>query len=87
MKSLPLRRETIHALKAIQLARRLNIQQLKLSMNPAPFSWQTLQKALEGKPIKSGTVEFLVWWTQNEMDRVALPLFKLPATTLGENRE
>lgn len=36
----------------------LSIPQLKLSMN-APFTWETLQRAIAGKPIRSDNCQFI----------------------------
>lgn len=43
----------------VRLGVSIGLPQLKLSMS-APFSWETLQRALEGKPIWHSYHEFIV---------------------------
>jgi hypothetical protein len=43
-----------------------SVPQLKLAMNPAPFHWPVLQRALRGEPIWILNYEFIVEW----LDRV-----------------
>ena len=49
----------------------LSIPLLKLSMN-APFTWETLQRALEGKPLRADNCEFIEEFLDRVQGKVAV---------------
>jgi hypothetical protein len=60
-KSVALAPETISALRAIQLEKRLSIPQLAAYM-VTPFTWITLNAALKGSPVWEINAEFIAGW-------------------------
>lgn len=56
-----LRPDEASRLKRFQIQRRFTVPQLKLAMD-APFTWQTLQRALQGLPIWEANHQFIVEW-------------------------
>jgi len=64
----------------------IGLPQLRLSMG-APFSWETLQRALAGKPIWESYHEFIVAFLDRHMPSKVSSLFDFKSRASGEREE
>jgi hypothetical protein len=68
-----LRRHQIDRLQGYQISRRLDICQLKLAMEGAPFTYGTLGRALRGSAIQESSYRFIVEWLDKVVPEKELP--------------
>lgn len=79
--------DAIERLKWYRRARRLSIQQMKLAMNPAPFTWQVLKNAIDGKAIRVSNYEFIVWWLEGHLPARPGPPMDGKSRAAGNGRD
>ena len=70
-------------LEVFRRARRMDIVQLKMAMNDAPFTWSTLLRAMCGKPIEEANYHFIVNWLDRHAPAKQVPDGK--AAAAGED--
>jgi hypothetical protein len=70
-------------LEVFRRARRMDVVQLKMAMNDAPFTWPTLLRAMCGKPIEEANYHFIVNWLDRYAAVKAVPDGK--AAAAGED--
>jgi hypothetical protein len=70
-------------LEVFRRARRMDVVQLKMAMNDAPFTWPTLLRAMCGKPIEEANYHFIVNWLDRHAPAKAVPDGK--AAAAGED--
>jgi|SRR5271157_1988343 len=78
-----LTRNQIQRIEAYRIVRRLDIAQLKLTMD-APFAWPTLLRALRGKAIRTASYRFLMGWLERFCPEKEFPDGKAAAAGEGK---
>lgn len=64
--------EQIDRLTRFRIAERLSLPQLKLAM-AAPFGWETLKNALQGRPVWDLSYLYIVDWLNKHLPGAPLP--------------